>query len=418
VNPEISKSARELLAKQPAAESHPSADLLNAYVEQSLSAPETSQVLAHLSSCVGCREVVFLASNAVEEEMQPELLVAAAKAGSALTPRPAAMPATDARVAEKVAPKPNWNWWRWAAPLAAVVIVGAAVLIERGRMTEMLSPTAYPAASTSRETAAPASSEAKATPPPMATDSQRDANALVLNSAPNQLETLDRASPRPKKAESTERAQAAAQQQALQKRMLEAQLASNLEVSKSNSLVTSEAKPKASPPASSSTAVEVTSAAPLVQADSADLAAPDALKAESLAKSSLMANNQPAGLVAAAPMQRHLAGNTHWRVTSDGHVEHSTIQGTWTRTLGSQPATFRVVATIGNDVWTGGGNGALFHTSDNGETWNKVTVSANGQSENGAIVSIHFNTAQQGSVISDSGATWTTTDGGQSWTKQ
>jgi photosystem II stability/assembly factor-like uncharacterized protein len=153
----------------------------------------------------------------------------------------------------------------------------------------------------------------------------------------------------------------------------------------------------------------------LIQADNADLSPlnPDASKAESLAKSSLMANDQPAGLIAAGRAQRHAARRS-WRITSDGHVEHSTPQGTWTPAPGLQAPVFRVVATVGNNVWAGGGNGTLFHSSDNGETWTKVAV---GQSEDEAIVLIHFDTAQQGSVTSDSGATWTTVDGGQSWTK-
>src|SRR5580704_11094174 len=95
MNPEISKSARELLAKQPAAEAHPSPDLLNGYVEQSLNAAENAQVLTHLSSCAECREVVFLATGVAEEEMQPELLVAAAAKAAQERGLAAASPASD-----------------------------------------------------------------------------------------------------------------------------------------------------------------------------------------------------------------------------------------------------------------------------------------------------------------------------------
>src|ERR1700722_9189121 len=134
MNPEISKSAREFLAKQPAAEAHPSPDLLNGYVEQSLSAAENGQVLTHLSSCTECREVVFLAGGAVEEEMQPELLVAAAAKAAQARPLVAATPASDQLRGCAVLeprPKPKTAWWKWVAPLAAVVIVGATVLVER-----------------------------------------------------------------------------------------------------------------------------------------------------------------------------------------------------------------------------------------------------------------------------------------------
>ncbi len=73
----IPKSARDALAKQTTAEPHLSPDLLNAYVEQSLSEAEKVQVTTHLASCGECRDVVFLASAATQE-LEPALMAAAA----------------------------------------------------------------------------------------------------------------------------------------------------------------------------------------------------------------------------------------------------------------------------------------------------------------------------------------------------
>jgi hypothetical protein len=69
--PELSNLLRQRLAgtengpAQPKATAHPDADMLTAYVEKSLSAPERQAVIAHLSVCGPCREVVVLS--------QPEL---------------------------------------------------------------------------------------------------------------------------------------------------------------------------------------------------------------------------------------------------------------------------------------------------------------------------------------------------------
>jgi hypothetical protein len=201
------------------------------------------------------------------------------------------------------------------------------------------------------------------------------------------------------------------------------------------------------PVGSSSQTVEVTSAAPLIQADNADLstnfdqnvvqntpnggndltyahkAAPgitpavggkDQTAAASL-KSGLVSSGQPAAVnkLAKAELPR-----AHWRISADGHLERALPGTAWTRVLADQPIAFRVVATIGSNVWAGGNGGALFHSTDQGETWNKVVLNTKRQAERSAIVSIHFDNAVQGSVTTDSGATWTTSDGGQTWIKR
>ena len=174
------------------------------------------------------------------------------------------------------------------------------------------------------------------------------------------------------------------------------------------------ARPAAAPPPSTSQTVEVTSAAPLVQADNADLsanAAPD-LKTQAMAKS---LTGDELGALTTLEMERSPSpAKTRWRISRDGHVEHTVGPSTWERVMAAEPVTFRVVATIGNNVWAGGSQGALFHSSDGGKHWDRVALAG----EQSAITSIHFSTAEQGSLTSDSGATWTTSDGGQMWSKQ
>jgi anti-sigma factor ChrR (cupin superfamily) len=72
--PELSKLLRQRLAgteNGPAqlskATAHPDADTLTAYVEKSLAAPERQTVIAHLSVCEPCREVVALSQSELPE---------------------------------------------------------------------------------------------------------------------------------------------------------------------------------------------------------------------------------------------------------------------------------------------------------------------------------------------------------------
>jgi photosystem II stability/assembly factor-like uncharacterized protein len=82
--------------------------------------------------------------------------------------------------------------------------------------------------------------------------------------------------------------------------------------------------------------------------------------------------------------------------------------------LADQPTVFHVVSVVGNNVWAGGSSGALFHSSNSGQTWSKQPLAA----ETGTIVSIHFSDAAHGDVTTDGGAHWSTADGGVTWTRE
>src|SRR5271169_63946 len=104
MNRELPKPIQEALARQTAGDVHPSADALTAFVEHSLPLRESQSVTQHLAQCADCREVVFLASNAVEE---PELVAAA-------------------RV--EASPRRSWRrWWVWAPAVAVVLVIAGIV---------------------------------------------------------------------------------------------------------------------------------------------------------------------------------------------------------------------------------------------------------------------------------------------------
>jgi photosystem II stability/assembly factor-like uncharacterized protein len=136
------------------------------------------------------------------------------------------------------------------------------------------------------------------------------------------------------------------------------------------------------------------------------------VEAQSSYAESTKAGAMSAGAFKAAPRARAI-----FQITSDGHVERELPGGGWTRMLAEQPAVFRVVSITGVNVWAGGNSGALFRSVDRGEHWTPVALTANGQTESGTIVSIHFDTPLQGTIGTEEGATWHTSDGGLTWTK-
>jgi len=100
---ELSQSEQQGLAKMQTADAaHPDADLLTAFVEQSLLPREREQLLAHLAVCPDCREIIGLVLPET-----PELVV-------------------------QPAPKPAfWRWpvLRWGTVAASVVIIVGAVTV-------------------------------------------------------------------------------------------------------------------------------------------------------------------------------------------------------------------------------------------------------------------------------------------------
>ena len=47
---------------------HPDAELIGAFIENALPAPERDQLMAHLATCAHCRQIVYLAQDAMPAE--------------------------------------------------------------------------------------------------------------------------------------------------------------------------------------------------------------------------------------------------------------------------------------------------------------------------------------------------------------
>ncbi len=82
------------------------------------------------------------------------------------------------------------------------------------------------------------------------------------------------------------------------------------------------------------------------------------------------------------------------------------------------PTIFRAVAANGSDVWAGGVNGVLYHSTDAGNHWTRVVPVSSGIMLTGDIVRVNFPDALHGWVATSTSEVWATGDGGQSWQKQ
>ena len=429
----IPKSARDLLAKQ-TAEEHPSADLLNGYVEQSLTAGDKTLVMDHLAGCEECREVVFLVAGVAQEHASA--VAAASSAGVGAGWR-----------------RSTVMWWKWAAPALAAVIVAAAVLIEHDRTQPKVLPVAREVAAVSQP-AQPSTPETKGDVSDLVVFPSRDEKKaaspakkaeLTIKAETSAKDRLDR-----NKLDEAARRQEPSQTQTRYWAMQQSQMTkpqgapsaaavggamqsqprpSAATVTDGGSQPQGQALPAKAPPTSQT--VEVTSAAPLVQADNADLSTNFAANTPN-GGNDLTYNQKPAAALksgiassgeSASSLNKVVAAhkpvppNAQWRITAEGHLERAFSGGDWRRVLAEQPLAFRVVSVVGNDVWAGANDGALFHSTDRGLTWSRISLSAGNQPERGAIVTIRFDSILQGSLTTESGVTWSTSDGGQSWQK-
>lgn len=357
---ELPQSAREMLARQTAADAHPSADLLNGYAEQSLTAAEKNVVANHLATCADCREIVFLASPPMVATVSP----------------PAAEWGTQR----------GWRAWKWMVAVSAACAIVAGVVVNRHETNkpQQVTVALTKPVPSDPQTKMPSNQNAAV---PAAPPSGK-ANAVVLQAPAKEAQHKPRPPQSPPTNEELARASSSTPDVAARQRQAEL----------SNSL-------------------EVTSAAPLASADQrVPSAAPAGVSGARALNNMTFASR--AGNDARYVAKTAAAPQTRWRIVEGGMLERASAADDWTRVLAEQPVSFSAVDAIAGEVWAGGNDGALFHSHDGGVTWTRVALVADSATEHGAVVSIQFSSSSQGVVKMDSGATWATSDGGQSWTKQ
>ena len=108
-----------------------------------------------------------------------------------------------------------------------------------------------------------------------------------------------------------------------------------------------------------------------------------------------------------------------WSVTSDGKVQRSKDDGkTYEQIHVTRGVKIRAIAALGNNIWTGGAGGALFHSVDGGTTWSRIGIKFEGSAVTETITGIQLHTPLHLTVTTASGSHWVSDDGGQEWQKQ
>ena len=429
---------------------HPDPDLLTAFAEQALAEQERFKVLAHLSRCSDCREVLAVA--------MPSLSTAALATASSID--------TDRRR--------SWFHWpavRWGAAAACVVIVGSAVLMKRD---VLMKPPARTVALQKDDAGVTYSSNdannktkdlsvvpapQPASPPPSVRDEERAVEAPPASTrrqaqlstpVPDQKKALasNFTQPvpppvlagrmRPEFAHSATGSGAAVGGAAGV-----GSLASTSTTNESLDLLPSNGKIIAAPVAPSKPAaqateeVQVTAAVPVIETDAAGVREKQELPGKAKAPSGVALYD---ALVAApsqdSSTQTVLAKEAarkaemkrvetlrppvaRWTISADGKLQHSVDSGkTWQPVAVAENATFRALSANGPDLWVGGASGLLYHSTDAGTHWMQVKPATADATLTADIAAIEFINVRQGKITTSTGEVWITTDGGQTWRRQ
>jgi hypothetical protein len=427
---------------------HPDPDLLTAFAEQALAEQERFKVLAHLSRCSDCREVVAVA--------MPSLSTAALATASSID----------------TARGRSWFHWpavRWGAAAACVVIVGSAVLMKRdvlmkppARMVALHKDDAgvtYSSNDANNKTKDLSVVPAPASPPSSVSDEERAVEAHAASTrrqsqlstpVPDQKKALasNFTQPvpppvlagrmRPEFAQSATSGGAAVGGPAGV-----GSLASTPTTNESLDLLPSNGKiiaaPVAAPkPAAPATEeVQVTAAVPVIETDAAGARDKQELPGKAKAPSGVamydalvVAPSQDSSTKTAlakeaarkAEMKRVETLRppvARWTISADGQLQHSIDSGkTWQPVAVAENATFRALSANGPDLWVGGASGLLYHSTDAGTHWMQVKPATADATLTADIAAIEFINVRQGKITTSTGEVWITVDGGQTWRRE
>lgn len=327
-------------------EPHPDSDVLTAFSESALMQGERQRVLAHLSGCADCREVLSIAATAAmdtADDLKPFVMA-----------RPA---------------RPSQRIWLPLASIAAgLLAVCSAVLVYQQKL-------AFP-----KKTAV---ATREAVQPPSSTIQQ--SSPLPPLKKP---ETLSKTAIGPRSSE----LQAPSPSQ-------------NITVANAIPEATIEAakRPDLNQQSSYQTNAEAREYA---------TSGATAMKAAPAASVSAFAGAAPTGGLSRVPIAP--IARPHWRINGLGRPERSFGDGDWQAVLPHEQSRMRVVSVFDNEVWIGGDSSRLYHSTDNGTTWNLIALPGKDGREH-SIAHIHFQTTQSGTVESDDGTVWTTSNGGSTW---
>ena len=422
---------------------HPDPDLLTAFAEQALAEEERFKVLAHLSRCSDCREVLAVAMPS---------LSTAALASSIDTAR-----------------RRSWFHWsavRWGAAAACVVIVGSAVLMKRdalmkppARIVALQKDEAdltyssdvantiakdLPVVPAPQPASPPTSvrDEERAQPSPFtgvqpgpSTRVQDHKKALASPPRPPTAPPALVARMRPDFAQSTTGGGIGGAASA-------GKLASTPQANESLDRLPSNGRIIAAPvappkPAAQATEdAQVTAAVPVIETDAAGAREKQELPGKAKAPSGVAMYDALVAAPSQDSTQTVLAKEAarkaemkrvetlrppvaRWTISADGQLQHSVDSGkTWQPVAVAENGTFRALSANGPDLWVGGASGLLYHSTDAGAHWMQVKPASADATLTADIAAIEFINVREGKITTSTGEVWITADGGQTWRKQ
>jgi hypothetical protein len=371
---ELPKSVRDGLARaQTPATSHPDADLLTAYSEDSLGATERQRVTEHVAACAECREVLFLAQPDVEQEQI---------------------------VAKPVAAR-RFAWMAWASVAAVIVVVGSAVVMRQEKAAMIEPPTTL--ATATKPSDAPQREKDKITeyaPAAKVPARTREEDKLAIVRPP--------ASPLPTGGTPVKEP-ATRDEKKKDESPNPAGLSAN-ESAQQNMQGVIAGKQFPSGPANSANSN-------VANVYTAQNTAPVPAPAQKVQRKAEAAHDAIVPRTAFGysmdEAARQELGRAHWRISKAGGLERSYINDDWKPVSVGAGTTFRVISVVGNVVWAGGNHGALYVSRNGGIDW--APVKFDGTTD---IISIHFDDELNGKIQTSEGKTWKTTDAGNIWTSQ
>jgi hypothetical protein len=412
----LPKLVRQRLQAAAPAGVHPDPDLLAGFAERSLSERERVPVLEHLANCADCRQIVSLLLPPFE-----------------LQHADAARTALPSRV----------GWWRrpglgWAAAAACLVVVGGAAILGRHALATKENLVAL---QQTRSRPMPKEYSQQ----PQASD---QANQIVARAEPS--------APRPGSARGAGSAGKSRAMDHLQKQTAKTSGGSGFGMAKLESQMRESGAAPAiavqGAPAQAakklpntgrqleglrtgqgqmSETVHVESEAPAVSseqievyagAERKDFAPPAPPPEPALTNGS----GSPKGIVGGSLIARNqtlqvqAAGDSimpRWTLSSDGTLLLRSFDNgkTWQSVPVAGRVVFRALSALGSEVWIGGSAGALYHSSDSGQHWQKVEPSAGSRILVADILALEFTDPQHVKLTTANHEIWITADGGQSW---
>ena len=377
--------------QQPASGEHPSADLLNAYAEHTLSPAESQEVLEHLSACPGCRDVVYLACGAMEVAEEEERVVARAAA----SPMKAA--------AGLPVPKKRLRWGTYAVPIVAVLVVASVLLVEpfRARHKNNLE-----LAKAMRQQNEALQSQPQASPSPAPKPEQKvDTTTAALAPAKRRDEV---------RAKSTNATKLTEDALALKKQAAPAEekFAPSAGIAADSNIPAaprSAQKDALAQAGDKATSPVVGGAAPTIETESTLVGT--AQPTNQLASGASGRVSQRSMSMAASTKA---ALSSPWRVTRGGSLEHF-VADAWRSAATAPGGPFLSVTNFGKEVWAAANNLALYHSGDDGVHWERLTLPAE---ISGEIVQVRFTTVLDGMLSTSNGQQWASHDGGKTWAMQ